>query len=167
MLSFSSFIQASKNFFENKETKEAGTYISLLPNEASKQRIAGYIHKLGIKNHYDIHKLHCTVIYSRKSADIPDSKIDVPYFATGTSLELFDQQDGKKCLVLKLAHSQINTLHTNLKSMYRTTHDYPTYEAHITLARDLNSDFKLPADKPNIAITFTGFENKPLDLDVV
>jgi hypothetical protein len=164
MIAFSAFANARRALKEalGMDTSN-GTYIALFPDSVSEEIIRDYAAEIGVEAQEG---LHCTLLYSR--VPIKPRPIDIeawlPFDGLGDELALFDQNNGKKCLVLKLTSLRIKVVHDTLIQVYGATHDYPTFEAHVTLARDLEPDFKIPEVTPSLKLEFNRYEVKELDL---
>jgi hypothetical protein len=123
------------------------------------------ISSLGIKNPVSANELHATVTYSKAPISDPskDVKEILPAVAESGRFALFDTKEGAKCLVLKLRSLDLRALHLLISKKYNASHDFPTYEPHITLCYDVGKDFELPEEKPDISVCFDDFEVKDLD----
>ena len=147
--------------------RRAGTYAKLLPCEATKERISEIVNLINLENPVSVHDLHVTVIYSRKEcAEIKDINICLPTRAHGEEFDIFPNQDGTKCLVLRLASDEMHSLHQTIRDEHGGTHDYPSYTPHLTLSYDFTSNV------PNHTILdyfkdlcFDQYVVEPLDLN--
>jgi len=116
---------------------EQGTYAKLIPTHKTKNQILDAANKINIENLIGPRSLHTTVIYSRVDCgNIPQAVCDLPIVAHGSHFDLFDNPDGTKSLVLVLDSSEIHELHSLLKHEYGATHDFPSYQPHVTLSYD-------------------------------
>jgi 2'-5' RNA ligase len=114
-----------------------GTYAKLVPSESTKQRIAQFVDLINLENPASVHDLHVTIVYSRKACpEIEFHDTALPALADGAAFDIFPNQDGSKCLVLKLASKQIHDLHEIIREQYGATHDFPSFQPHITLSYD-------------------------------
>lgn len=121
--------------------RRTGTYAKLVPCAATKERIASIVNLLNIENPASVHDLHVTVIYSRKEcAEIEGLNVTLPVQAYGEAFDIFPNQDGSKCLVLKLASDEMHSLHQTIRAEHGGTHDYPSYSPHLTLSYDYTRD---------------------------
>lgn len=147
--------------------RRQGTYAKLVPCAATKDRIAEIVNILNLENPVSVHDLHVTVIYSRKEcAEIKDIKVELPTKAHGEAFDIFPNQDGSKCLVLKLDSADMHALHQTIREEYHGTHDYVSYSPHLTLSYDYTSEV------PNHTILeyftdlhFDQYVVEPLDLN--
>ena len=118
-------------------TDEQGTYAKLVPSRESKNKILDAASKINIENLVGARSLHTTVIYSRVDCGhIPEEVCELPMSANGSHFDIFDNPDGTKSLVLVLESSEMQSLHSLLKDEYDATHDFPSYQPHITLSYD-------------------------------
>lgn len=149
-----------------EDENKSGTYVCVYPDEPSVRHIQYFCNEIGLENPTEAGKLHTTLLYSRKHVnhDVCRRIIKVPTQGIGEGLALFSQQDGKKCLVLKVYSLDLKKQHNQLIKR-GGTHDYPTFEAHVTLARDLNSDFAIPKREVLIPIYYDRLAVKALDED--
>jgi 2'-5' RNA ligase len=150
----------------SEETEKPGTYCAVYPDEETIVHIKELCAKLGIKDPTLPNKLHATVLYSRKHVDhdVCRNLVELPVHGVADELALFSQQDGKKCLVLKFSSIYLQRLHDRLIKT-GGTHDFPSYETHVTLARDLDDSFVVPDDEITVPLVFNKFEVKNLDED--
>ena len=147
--------------------RRTGTYAKLVPCAATKERIASIVNLLNIENPASVHDLHVTVIYSRKEcAEIEGLNVTLPVQAYGEAFDIFPNQDGTKCLVLKLSSFAMHALHHTIRTEHNATHDFPDYQPHLTLSYDYTSDV------PNHTILeyftdlrFDRYVVEPLDLN--
>jgi hypothetical protein len=136
------------------------------PDEETILQVRALCARLGIKDPMPPSKLHSTVLYSRKHVDhdVCRKLIELPVYGRGDGLALFPQQDGKKCLVLEFSSIYLQGLHNKLIQR-GGTHDFPSYETHVTLARDLDDSFVVPKREIIVPLVFNRFEVKDLDED--
>lgn len=155
------------------EDKAQPTYVSVKPNDASIDDLQVFMHHIGLKTDQMVSpdELHATVVYSRKAVKISDADVRawLPFSATGDELHFFKTRDGKDCLVLKLSSVQLRGMHAHFKTRHGASHDFPSFEAHVTLCYDTPPELKTKIEKigefKSVPIQFTKFENKALDLD--
>lgn len=167
MLTFSSFIKACRVLAETNSAK--GTYIAVYPDDDTLDLIGDLAEKIGV-DLLPLDGLHATILYSRKTLDHDACgklmHTSIPVHGTGDELTLFDQQDGKKCLVIKITNLELLSLHTTLRKM-GGTHDFPSYHAHVTLCRDLPHDFEIPKEEISIPMRFNDYTVQHLKEDAV
>lgn len=159
MLSLSSFLRTRSII---REETSPGTYCALYPDARSRDLLAVFASQFEGGTIQPSEKLHCTVLYSRKPVDIQDSDFELPYEGIGDEVSCFPQQDGKKCVVLKISSLRIPVLHHTLRRVYGATHDYPTYEPHVTLVYDYEGDVESRGN-PFLPIVFDRHVIKPID----
>lgn len=151
------------------EGKPKPTYVPVIPDDASIHRIYGLMEEIGLpgKDRVVPSDLHTTVIYSNSPISNPSKTIRefMPITATGDDLTVFDTRSGKKCLVLKLSSVSLRALHVEIRREYGASHDFPTFEPHVTLCYDLPDDFSVPKKIDPITIEFRAFKVKELDPD--
>lgn len=117
-----------------------GTYAKLVPNEETRNKILIILKMFNLENHASPHDLHVTVIYSRKECPtLGEASIGLPIVATGKAFSIYPNSDGGKCLVLELESENLHLLHKQLRTEHGATHDFESYNPHITLSYDFNS----------------------------
>ena len=80
---------------------------------------------------------HTTVIYSRVHAPI-EAQQGRLHQAYGKAFKVFDEPDGRRCLVLVLNAPTVEERHADLMKRYpQLTYDFPSYIPHITLSYDI------------------------------
>lgn len=80
---------------------------------------------------------HVTLIYSRTYAKVEPLKT-VLYQARGKQLRVFDEADGRRCLVVELHAPEVEARHKALMQAHpELTYDFPGYVPHITLSYDI------------------------------
>ena len=129
-----------------------GSYVGVRFDKETKKAIKELMLELKVPNRISSDKLHSTIIYSRKY--VPELKANndlYPIKAKGIDLHIFDTQDKKRALVMKLDSRKLVDRHNEIMAEYQTTYDFPEYIPHITLSYDCG-DFdpstytgKLPA----------------------
>lgn len=117
-----------------------GVYAAVTWSSSTKDRIKKIMDSANIPNPLDVDKIHTTLIYSRKWADI-EVIPTVRYVAYPVSYEKWQTQSGKTALVMKLESPEISERHKQLMDTYDLTYDYPEFKAHITLSYDIPEDF--------------------------
>lgn len=117
-----------------KLTDLQGTYVSVRPVGASRDLLVALMEKLDVPNPVPAHKLHVTLLYSRRALrTIIDPNVE--YRATPTVLHLFDEPNGRQALVLKLGGDELHARHQFYRSQ-GGTHDFADYTPHVTLSYD-------------------------------
>lgn len=82
---------------------------------------------------------HVTVIYSRAYVELQPLK-SVLYQARGKRLRVFDEADGRRCLVVELDAPEVVARHNGLLLQHPDLkHDFEDYIPHITLSYDIGS----------------------------
>jgi 2'-5' RNA ligase len=130
-----------ESFVELFRGRKQPLYAALRPDEESCRKIADLIDDLGIENPVEASDLHATVLYSRKPVGDASTIIrkKLPVQAKSDRLEIFPSQEGKNVLVLKLSSVSIRALHHELIDRLGASHDFPTFEPHVTLCYDYPS----------------------------
>ena len=115
-----------------------GTYVGLrlLPQSAAVIRQFCRDNGIEIKTPEFEQRLHVTLIYSRKEFKmLPNTP--VVHTAKIVGFELFSNSSGvKNVLVARLESSSVTARHNHIRANYGATHDYPSYNPHITLCYD-------------------------------
>ena len=120
--------------FLDEEKHKNGTYISVKLDKDSSKKLDSWVTLNGIPNQTDPNEFHATVIYSRKG--VPDAKsydLGLPIDAKISGWHIFDTQQGTKALVAKIDSSVLAKHHTHLIKKFGATHDYPSYQPHVTV----------------------------------
>ena len=134
-----------------EEKKHKGTYAGVHFDYETKKRIQKYMRDNKIPNPLPLHKLHNTLIYSRKY--LPKFKaqgrLDKPWIGEIVEFDIFESQkddNGKKskCLVLKFECAKCVDRHNEIMDEHGATFDYDEYTPHITLSYDIG-DFDVKA----------------------
>lgn len=167
MLKFTMFLKLAASLLESKDTTSGpGMYGAVKPDAGSIKRIRQLINELGLENSVSDKDLHATVMNSRKHVNEIDAAeaivVNLPASGFGDELAIFGQRAGDKCLVLKLSSLELRAIFAQLGKL-GASYDFPTYEAHITLAYGLPANFELPKHPVLIPIHFNDFEMKPLE----
>lgn len=146
------------------EERNKPTYVAVIPDDASIHEIYGLMDKIGLpgKDRVVPSELHCTILYSKRAISDPTETIKefMPLSTTGDELTVFGTN-----LVLKLSSVTARALHVALRREYGASHDYPTYEPHVTLCTDIPSNFSVPKEIDPVSIDFKTFKVKELDPD--
>jgi 2'-5' RNA ligase len=128
-------------------TKKKGTYAGVKFDKDTKQSIMDYMKEAHIPNALPTSKLHTTLLYSR--VECPNYKPieSVKYVGEPDEFVVWETQGvggkGKaRCLVLKYKCPELVKRHKELIKEHGATHDFPSFEPHITLSYDIG-DMKL------------------------
>lgn len=163
MLGFSAFTRALKTLTEG--VGRVPMYVAVKPDLDSREGIVELLETIQFPSSLMVpeREFHCTVAYSREPIRDPSLVVSefLPIEGTADEWAVFGRE--KDCLVLKLSSVDLRALHYLIREKYGATHDFPTYEAHLTVCDRLPPDFKLPDAKPNLKLRFNGFEIRPLD----
>lgn len=150
-----------------------GTYAGVRFCKNTQQSLMDYMHEAGIPNMLDKSKLHTTLLYSRVHCPDYQPNEKVNYVGTPKGFEVWDTEssDGggkSKCLVLKYECPELEKRHKDLRKEHGATHDFPTYNPHITMSYDIGNmkpesfpDITKFLDKINIVSEYS----EDLDLD--
>lgn len=114
-----------------------GSYVGVYFDKDSIKAIKELTLSLKVPNRIPSDKMHSTIIYSRKY--VPELKADnshYPMEAVGKELHIFNTQDDKRALVMKLDCQALVDRHNDIMAEYQTTYDFPEYIPHITLSYD-------------------------------
>ena len=138
---------------EKNDTK--GTYAGVRFDDQTVKSLQKYIKDNKIPNAIAAGKMHCTLLYSKKS--LPNYKpmgdIDPPMEGSPTGFEKWKSQpdaDGNKsqCLVLTFNCKELVARHKKLMDEHNATFDFDEYKPHVTLSYDVGEmDIK---DLPSI-----------------
>jgi 2'-5' RNA ligase len=147
------------------------TYVAVKPDQESKETLVELAEAIGLSSQDMVpeNELHATVTYSREPIADPTEIIRgfMPIEAMGDEFHFFRSKDGKDCLVLKLSSVGLRALHSAIKTT-GASHDFPTFEAHVTLCYDTPKELKEQIEsyqsyEPKVPVNFVEFEVKPLD----
>lgn len=137
-----------------------GTYAEAATDEKTNEILFEFIKKYDIPN--PVSDFHCTVVYSRTPAPTYEKyKVTLPIIAKITEFKVFEQEDGKKALVVCLDAPELNRAHYDALEHHGASYDYIQYIPHITLSYDYTSK-TLPKNLPVCDPTFVKFTVKPL-----
>lgn len=147
--------------FEGK--MDGGTFVGAHLSAESVALLKSFIEDNKIPNHIKLHKLHCTMLYSRETvANIEvDKTYETPIKCTAQGIAIWktkkdENGNTKNCLVLQLKSPMATKRHDHFMKKYpEATHDYPEFKVHVTLSYDAGDfDVKaLPAFTDNIYLT--------------
>lgn len=136
------------------EAESNGTYVGIRLSPQTEKDVNQYIKDNNIPNDDSLKEwgFHVTIVYSRKVLDDfkPESK---SYKATAIGFDLFG--DDEDTLVMKLKSPELTKRHEQIRKEHGATHDYDSYEPHITLSYDAAEiDFsQLPSFDKEITLT--------------
>ena len=134
-----------------------GTYAAVKPDTKSSEFLQNFMNKFGVPNPEPTHKIHATLLYSRKYLPHYKPQSDLTHEASPDALEIWKTKSGKNCLVLKLKSDSLSNRHKNLMDKHEATYDYPEYKTHISLSYDIGDDFDVSkidiVDIPDILLT--------------
>jgi len=121
----------------NEEKEAKGTYAGVLLSQDDEDRIISIVKEMGIPNPIPRNDIHITLLYSRKVLPNykPADSLDI--WSYPTEFHIFNGQDGKDILVLKLNSPDLVKRHKELMKEHGATYDFPEYIPHITLSYDL------------------------------
>lgn len=159
MIAFSDFLE---------EKKSDGTYASVTYTSGSKYQLRKIQKELDIPNPLNKNKFHTTLIFSRKV--LPDAKSrDLRHKSDVTELTLdeWEQRNGTPCLVAKFDSDFLTIRHEHYKAM-GGTHDFDSYQPHITLSYDISDhvgEYKGKVVKLDQPLVFAREVVEPLDLN--
>lgn len=144
-----------------------GTYAKIVPSAAT----AKFLYAVAVLlSDEPIAKedIHCTVLYSKTEVQGAfNLKPKMPIIGKIMSFDLFG--DDKECLVVKIDCPGAKALHDKCIAM-GGTHDFDSYECHITLSYDADYDAlesevleRLEPSLKNIPLIFDKFESSDLE----
>lgn len=127
MIGFNQFLAENSN----------GTYASVTFTSGSTKKLHDLQKKLNVPNPLTRNKFHSTLIFSRKELKNIDSRelrkvLDTNEF----TMREWEQRNGVTCLVITFHSQWMDDRH----KFYRSkggTHDFDSYEPHITLSYDI------------------------------
>ena len=128
-----------------------GLYVAVQFSPESIEKIKSMIDELGVTNPIVPDELHTTVLYSKTPVgefDFLTSKqtpLDRPYTVFPIEFDVFDTEEGNKCLVLLIFSPRLFLMHHSIKHLTSSEPTHPSYRPHITLSYDCpNADeFKM------------------------
>ncbi len=142
---------------EVAKTTPKGSYAAVNFDTSTTDAVLDFIKENKIPNGLRANKMHATLLYSRKyfSNYKPVGKMEKPFVSKFSSFDIFESQNGDKCLVLRFICESLTKRHKDLMKEHGATYDYDEYKPHITLSYDvgdLDPD-KLPKFEKDIIIT--------------
>lgn len=152
-----------------------GTYAAVRFCERTKNAIQSYMHEANIPNMLDKEQLHSTLLYSRKHCpnyqpDSSASMVGIPheFDVWNTQSPEGSGKETSRCLVLKYECPDLVKRHQELREEHGATHDYPSFEPHITLSYDIGDmdESTFPDIKKHLGqINIVGEYSEDLDLN--
>lgn len=140
-----------------------GTYVSARCSQPTKTSVAEWIEQNNITNPVDTNTLHCTIVYSRRGApDLASYPYPETIKAQPKCLSIFPTASGKKCLVIELEDSELNTTHDKIHNEYDVTYDYDDYKPHVTVSYDYDGGIE-HLQLPTFPIAFDRITVEPLE----
>jgi 2'-5' RNA ligase len=142
MLTFHQFLQ--------EKYGTGGTYAAMKFDSRSEGRIARYMLDNKIPNPLDPHKLHVTLLYSRKYMEGFKARgtLESPMAVTVAGFDVWDTQDKQRALVARLDAPELVSRHKELMDKYKGTYDFPDYKPHFTLSYNVGTEFDSSALLP-------------------
>ena len=142
-----------------------GTYVCAELSKKSQKQLSDWASNFNIPNPANPKQYHTTIIYSRKGIpEVTDHKFSLPIKGTITKWDIFTSDSGDKCLVGHIESPELNALHKQLRSEYGATHDFDSYNPHVTLSYKYGSDTLLET-VPDFKLEYTKIKIEPLDPD--
>lgn len=140
-----------------------GTYISALLSKEDSDKIYNWAKDHGITNLDSSNDYHATITYSRKGIpDVKEYSFELPITAKLSKWKIFNTQSGGSCLVIGLESDQLTKYHNDIKDLYGATHDFQSFQPHITICYEYNKK-EVPDDFPNFNVTFNKVKIEPLN----
>lgn len=131
-----------------------GTYSAIIPSRQSQDELFAFMATLDINNLEDSDEYHCTIIYSKTPCpDIVKEDFALPCESMPIGFKILGED--KKSLVLEIYCPNATRLHNVFMERYDASHDFPEFIAHITVAKDYESN-EVPNNVPDFNIIFTG-----------
>jgi len=129
--------------------RRVGTYVVCKYTPQTISELEAWAKKFEIPDLLESHKMHTTVIYSRKyisklHCDLLEGR---QLLFKPKGFQLFDsrgprRKPGTKALVLLLKAPELEELHVQARVL-GATHDHYDYHPHVTLTYDCSADFSL------------------------
>lgn len=119
-----------------------GTFVAVRFHEETVAKLIGFGVANAIPNLIDPAEYHSTVVYSRKHLpNVPERRVLTPsWIARPIGFDVFSTRNGDmstNCLVLKLDCPEMIGRHNYLRKWEGASHDFPTYNPHITFSYDI------------------------------
>ncbi len=122
---------------DNSTTKE-GSYIGLTISKASSDALKKLQDHLGINEEFPF---HITIVYSREKIEI-ELNPEINQIIKAEKFHIFDNTAtiGERALIIKFHCPYCEQRHNYAEVVHGATFDYPTYETHVTLAYQWDSE---------------------------
>lgn len=149
-------------FKENSEEEIKGSYAAVLFDDETAARLAAFAEDNRVPNALAPHEFHTTILASRTPVFWRPMH-DIGHIARPTGFEVWDTQDGKRCLVMRVESPFFQT-RFDLGMARGATYDFDEYKPHITLSYDVDEGFDastLPVPDYDLVIDRERYE--PLD----
>lgn len=122
----------------------SGIFVGAEVSPDSKLKLKDVINELNIDNPIDMRELHCTIMYTYDDPpngllneyDNKELIYDKEIKGDIIGLEVFETQDSKKALVLRIDNGYLKERHEYLKSVHGLTYTHDEYKPHVTLTYD-------------------------------
>lgn len=133
---------------EIKEMASQGTYFAVKPTKQTMTAMREFMGDHKIPNPVADHTLHATVIYSKNFVGAkPLGKLNPTWKAKFHEYDLFpsssrvneSEDEPTKCLVMKFHCPEIHKRHHFLRKHHGASHDFPTFDPHMTLSYNVGS----------------------------
>lgn len=121
------------------ESEIKGTYVAVKYNPYSLTKLIEVAHEYNVPNVISLDDMHTTLIYSTKGADTVEVHDKINYIGIPNKFNIWESQNGSKCLVLILNCNALVERNTELMNKYDFVSDYPEYTPHITLSYDVGN----------------------------
>lgn len=121
---------------KNENETEQGTYAGIRFSQDDEDTIMDIVKKIGVPNSIEKSDIHLTLLYSRKYLPNYEPAPYTDMWAYPKEFEIFNGQDNKSILVLKVDSPDLVKRHKELMDEHKATYDYPEYIPHITLSYD-------------------------------
>jgi hypothetical protein len=112
-------------------------YVSVKPDENSKRMLMAIQNQGNVPNPCSPDKFHTTLIYSTKPCSWPRINHTKVFQGRFLDWHVFNTQDNKNCLVLKVDSPQLEERHKELMAEMGASYDFDKYIPHITLSYDI------------------------------
>ena len=158
-----------KEFYEGEERRKSGTYVSAVFTKDTINRLNAWAEEQNFGPGSSLTKMdsyHCTIIYSRKTLD-DEVLINrfVQYDCEPTHFSIFPYNENSKCVVMELKARDLTKIHNDMIA-HGATHDYPDFKPHVTIAIDVQSDFKTDVlEVPKFHLMTLKIKSEPHDLN--
>lgn len=128
---------------DEDDTRKGGTYAGYRFNKDDIKELRTWAKNKKIPNRVPQEKFHCTLLYSRKPCPDyePLGELEEPIVAKVDSPEIWDTQDEKRALVVRLNAPNMVKRHKKLMKDHDATYDFDEYKPHLTLSYDVGKDF--------------------------